>query len=330
MKALVYTGTCEMDYRDEPVRELAAGEALVRIDAVGICGSDMHAYHGHDSRRVPPMILGHEATGRVEQGTLAGKRVTMNPLITCNYCEFCLSGRSNLCANRTMIGMTRPGAFAEYVTIPEQCLVELPDDMAPVAAALTEPAATALHAVNLAQGAAIRPLSEGRALVLGAGSIGLITALLLKAQGCRDIWIGDTNDLRRETAAAADCGHVYDPVNDPKPDADSFDAVFDAVGAVPTRQTAIEVVKPGGVILHIGLLQGNGDMNVRKLTLAEITFIGAYTYSQLDLQAAASALYDGALGPLGWVQKRPLSEGAAAFADLHHGRTGAAKIVLLP
>ncbi len=330
MKALVYTDTCEMDYRDEPVRELGAGEALVRIDAVGICGSDMHAYHGHDARRVPPMILGHEAAGHVEQGTLAGKQVTMNPLIICGYCEYCLSGRGNLCSNRTMIGMTRPGAFAEYVTIPEQCLIELPDDMDPIAAALTEPAATALHAVNLAQRAAIRPLSEGRALVFGAGSIGLLTALLLKAQGCRDIWIGDTNGLRLKSAEAADCGHVYDPVNGPKPENDSFDAVFDAVGAVPTRDAAINAVKPGGVIMHIGLLQGNGDMNVRKLTLAEITFIGAYTYSQIDLKAAARALYDGALGPLDWVQQRPLSEGAAAFADLHHGRTGSPKIVLVP
>jgi alcohol dehydrogenase len=330
MKALVYTGTEEMRYREEPVRELDAGEALVHIDAVGICGSDMHAYHGHDSRRVPPMILGHEATGLVEHGALLGKRVTMNPLITCGYCDFCASGRSNLCSNRTMIGMTRPGAFAEYVTIPERCLIELPDDMQPVVAALTEPAATALHAVNLAQRAAIRPLSEGRALVLGAGSIGLLTALLLKAQGCRNIWIGDTNGLRRTAAEAAQCGRVYDPVDGPKPANDSFEVVFDAVGAVPTRQASIDAVKPGGVILHIGLLQGSGEMNVRKLTLAEITFMGAYTYSQLDLKAAAKALYDGALGPLDWIQQRPLSDGADAFADLHHGRMGSPKIVLIP
>jgi L-iditol 2-dehydrogenase len=129
---------------------------------------------------------------------------------------------------------------------------------------------------------------------------------------------------------AADCAHVYDPVNDAKLADDSFDVVLDAVGAVPTRQSAIEAVKPGGVIVHIGLLQGNGDMNVRKLTLGEISFLGAYCYSHIDLKAAATALYDGALGPLDWVQQRPLSEGAAAFDDLHHGRTGAAKIVLRP
>ncbi len=330
MKALVFTDTQEVTYRDEARLEPAADEALIRVEAAGICGSDMHAYHGHDPRRQPPLILGHEAAGIVEQGRFAGKRVTMNPFIVCGQCDYCLTGRQNLCANRTAIGMTRPGAFAEYLTIPEHCLIELPQAMSPVAAAVTEPAATALHAVNLAVRAAFRPLAEGKTLVIGAGAVGLLTALCLKMQGVRDIVIADTNALRRATAARAGCGTVHDPLAGTLLPESGFDAVFDAVGTVATRKAAIDAVRPGGVIVHIGLQDWAGEFNARKLTLAEITFIGAFTYSMYDLKAAVAALHGGQLGDLGWVEERPLAEGAAAFADLHHGRTGAAKIVLRP
>lgn len=329
MNALVYTATETVEYRPAPMPEPAAGQALVRVEAVGICGSDMHAYHGHDARRVPPMILGHEASGYVEEGRFKGRRVTMNPIAFCGYCDYCQSGRQNLCSNRTMIGMQLPGAFAEYLAVPEQSLIALPDDISPIAAALTEPTATALHAVNVAARVASQPLAEGRAVVIGAGSIGLLTALFLKARGCRHILIGDTNPLRRRTAEAADCGEVFDPVTQP-PAENTYDLVFDAVGAVATRKLSIDVVKPGGTIVHIGLLKGDGDFNVRKLTLAEVAFMGVYCYTQGDLQAAANALYEGALGSLNWVAKKPLQAGAEAFTSLHTGEAAAAKIVLVP
>ena len=329
MNALVYAGTQEMRYERQDLPEPGPGEALVQIEAVGICGSDMHAYHGHDPRRVPPMILGHEAAGRVLKGRLAGRRVTMNPIAFCGYCEHCLGGRQNLCENRTMIGMSRPGAFAEYITVPEQCLVALPDDADPLVAVLTEPAATALHAVDTGERLAGHGAAGRSALVIGAGSIGLLTALILKARGCSRIVIVDTNALRRATAEAADCGVVVDPAESAiEPGA--FDFVFDAVGASATRKSAIEAVSPGGVIVHIGLLESGGDFDVRRLTLAEVVFAGVYTYSQNDLHQAARLLLDGALGSLGWVGRRALADGAEAFADLHHGRERAAKVVLVP
>ena len=105
MKALVYTAPNEVTYRDEPEPSAAPGEVKIRVDAVGICGSDMHAYHGHDPRRNPPLILGHELAGEILEGPGKGRRATVNPLITCGYCEYCKQGRDNLCANRTMIGM---------------------------------------------------------------------------------------------------------------------------------------------------------------------------------------------------------------------------------
>lgn len=330
MKALVYTNPNEVTYRDEPDPVPAEGESVLRIEAVGICGSDMHTFHGHDPRRVPPLVLGHELAGEVVAGPYLGQRVTANPLITCGACEFCAQGRDNLCANRTMVGMTRPGGFAEMMSIPSRCLIAVPPEMTPLQTALTEPAATVLHAVNAAARAAHRPLAEGSALVLGGGAIGLLTALLLRARGVREVWLAETNPLRRETAAATGACQPFDPRegNQAGPPAGSVDTVFDAVGAAPTRQAALAAVQPGGVVVHIGLQDWSSELDWRRLTLAEITLLGVYTYTTSDLRATVRALHRGDFGDLGWVETRPLAEGAAAFRDLDQGRTAAAKIVL--
>ena len=137
MKALFYTGTEETEYRDAPEPDPGPNDALVEVEAVGICGSDMHAWHGHDPRRVPPLILGHEACGIVLEGAEPGARVVINPLIACGACEFCRTGRSNLCAGRELIGMRRPGAFAERVALPARNLIPVPAGMDPAKAALT-------------------------------------------------------------------------------------------------------------------------------------------------------------------------------------------------
>ena len=329
MKALVYTGPNEVVYRDEPQPAPGSGEVLIRVDAVGICGSDMHAYHGRDPRRQPPLILGHELAGEIAAGPGAGRRVTVNPLITCGYCEFCVQGRNNLCANRAMIGMTRAGGFAEYVTTAASSVIELPAGMSPRAAALTEPAATALHALNAAGRALVRPLPECSVLILGGGAIGLLGALLLRSYGCRYVRLAEVNALRRDSAQRAAGCATYDPAQAPAPE-NSVDLVIDAVGARATRQAALAAAKPGSVIIHVGLTDGPSEIDMRKLTLAEITLIGVYTYATADLRAAATALHEGAFGDLAWVEERSLAEGAQAFRDLDAGRAAAAKIVLRP
>ena len=130
MRALVYTQPNEVQLQDRPEPVLAAEEVILKIDAVGICGSDMHAYHGHDPRRKPGLVLGHEFSGTVVQSASArysmGTRVTGNPLITCGTCDYCVQGRNNLCAHRTMVGMTRPGAIADYMSIPAASLIDMP------------------------------------------------------------------------------------------------------------------------------------------------------------------------------------------------------------
>ena len=329
MKALVYTAEKEIQFRDEPAPEPGPGEVVVAIDAVGICGSDMHAYLGHDPRRKPPLILGHEAVGRVVEGPVAGPAVVINPLITCGHCDECRGGRANLCEQRDIIGMYRPGALAERVAVPPENLIEIPEDMDPVLAALTEPAATALHAVNLAAKAAYRTVGESRALVIGGGSVGLFAALALRDMGASEIHLAETNPLRRRTVESTGVCQVFEPVSQPAQES-YFELVVDAVGGKYSREAAIAAVRPGGVVMHIGLLDNDGGIDVRRLTLQEISLIGTYTYTAADLRATVKKLHSGAFGDLDWVERRSLSDGAGAFDDLLHGRTAAPKIVLCP
>ncbi|HSD53464.1 MAG TPA: alcohol dehydrogenase catalytic domain-containing protein [Burkholderiales bacterium] len=337
MKALVYTAPDEVIYRDEPAPALADGEVVLRIEAVGICGSDMHAYHGHDPRRLPPMILGHEFCGTIVDGPGRGRRTTGNPLIACGVCEFCVQGRNNLCANRSMVGMTRAGAYAQLMSIPAKSLVDVPQDMDPVKVALVEPAATALHALNLVTRASLRPLPECAMLVIGGGAIGMLAALLARSYGVRRLALAETNALRRASVDKAVGCATYDPrgvAADPRaggaPADGTMNVVVDAVGSEATRTAAFAAVKPGGVVMHIGLQDWASEIDMRKLTLAEVTLIGTYTYTTADLRATVAALYDGVFGNLAWVEERPLADGAAAFRDLAAGRSAAAKIVLRP
>jgi alcohol dehydrogenase len=333
MKALVYTHPLEVRLEERPEPELVGGEVILRIDAVGICGSDMHAYHGHDPRRKPGLVLGHEFCGTVVKsavpGYTKGMRFTGNPLITCGVCDYCMQGRNNLCSRRTMVGMTRPGAFAEFMSIPAASLVDMPQDMPAIHAALTEPAATALHAINLSMKAMARPLPENRTLIIGGGAIGLLAALLIKTYGGRGTVLAEVNPLRRRSAEQQAGVITYDPL-ETRPEENGFDYVIDAVGSKLTREAALHAVKPGGVVMHIGLQDWSSEIDMRKLTLAEITLMGTYTYTTADLRATVKMLHAGAFGDLSWVQSVSMADGAQAFADLDSGRLAASRVVLLP
>lgn len=324
MKALVYTGLETLDYLDRPMPEAGQGECLIRVAASGICGSDMHAFLGHDDRRPAPLTLGHEAAGWIADGPRKGERVTINPLATCGTCVACTSGRENLCADRQIISMPpREGAFADYVVAPEQNLVTMPDDVPFEKAAMAEPLAVSWHAARLGL-EALHPSMDRKALVIGGGAIGLAAALAFKAMGVDDVVVIEPNETRRDYLNNR-CGITA------VADADGqFALVVDAVGYEATRAKASAVASPGGVILHIGLGQDMGGLDIRRLTLQEITFIGTYTYTAQDFRDTAEALFSGRLGPLDWAETRPLSEGASAFTDIRSGSVAAPKIILKP
>ena len=331
MKALVYTGPGALDYRDEPDPVPLAGEALVRVEAVGICGSDMHAYHGHDARRPAPLILGHEAAGTVMTGPMAGRRVTINPLVTNPDSEPARHGMPHLSPDRQILSMPpRPGAFANYVRVPMTNLVDVPPSLSWSQAALAEPIAVSWHAVQRGVSLLRRPLTEARCVVLGGGAIGLATALVLKMLNGGEVFVGEPNAQRRDTVLKAGAFAVYAPGDTLEPADNTVELVIDAVGAVATRQAACRVVRPGGVIVHAGLLPGHDGLDVRKITLQEVIFTGTYCYTPDDFRQTVSAMGDGRLGRLDWFEERPLMDGHAAFRAIDENAVSAAKIVLRP
>ena len=330
MKALVYTGVGQLEYRDVPNPEPGPGRSLVKIEAVGICGSDMHGYHGADPRRIPPLILGHEACGIAETGFYAGQRVTVNPMTTCGRCRYCIEGRDNICPERKLLSIPpNEGAFADYLVIPDSNLVPVPDGVPSAHAALAEPLACGWHAIRLGAERLSQPLSTARVVVIGGGAIGVGAALCALDQGAKDIWIAEPSTLRRETAAKAGPFTAYDP-REAGPAESSADIVVDAYGSEASRADASKLAAPGGVIAHIGLAGGEAGLDTRKMTLQEITFIGTYTYTMADFVATAQAIFAGRMGDFSWIEERPLADGADAFADLDAGKVAAAKLVLIP
>ncbi|MBN9599866.1 MAG: alcohol dehydrogenase catalytic domain-containing protein [Afipia sp.] len=329
MKALVYLGPNSLAYRDEPDPTPGNDEAIVKVEAVGICGSDMHAYHGLDSRRPAPLILGHEAAGTVVTGPRTGARVTINPLVIDPLCPYAVRGLPHLSPTRQILSMPpRPGAFADYVSVPERNMLPISPDLPIFEAALAEPIAVSWHAVRVGAEKLRQPIATARVAVVGGGAIGLAAALVAKLFAAAEVHVGETNAGRRETLQAIIGLTVYDPSDGGEPQADSMDLVIDAVGAGTTRAAASRMVRPGGVIVHIGLLPGTDGLDIRKVTLQEITFTGSYCYTPQDFADTVHALEHRRFGPIGWIEQRSLVDGAQAFRDIDSGSVSAAKIVL--
>ena len=334
MHALVYTDTQKIEYREEKNPTEKQGESILKIQASGICGSDMHAYHGKDDRRVPPLILGHEVSGVIQNGKFKNKTVVLNPLISCEKCDYCKNGREHLCPERTMIGMSKPikreGGLAELVSVPEKNIYEVPKALDTKEAALAEPAAVALHAVILAEQTLKKPLAESKVLVQGAGAIGLLCGLILsKDKNCKNIVLSDPNKKRLDECSKYLEAKFVNPT-DKSIKENGFDLVMDSVGLEVSRQQAIHVVAPGGSIVHIGLTQPSGTFNFRKLTIQEITLIGTYCYTNNDFKNTLNLLTNKTLGSLEWIEYRELKKGAEAFKEIHDGTCVAPKIILIP
>ena len=333
MQALVYTNTQTLIYREEKNPKLINGESIIKVSASGICGSDMHAYHGKDNRRIPPLILGHEISGIINTGKSFGKKVVLNPLITCGECDYCKNEREHLCKKRIILGMNRPierqGGFAEYVSIPNKNIYELPKELKLNEAPIAEPAAVALHAVELGEKELSKPMQNTKALVIGGGAIGLLCGLILsKIKKCNDIVIVDPNNNRLSECSKYLNAIAVNP-NHKRITDDNFDIVFDTVGLETTREQAIKSVLPGGIIIHIGLTEPAGSFDFRKTTLQEITFIGTYCYTNKDFEKTLNILANKKIGSLKWIEYRQLKDGSSAFEEIHKGKCIAPKIVLL-
>jgi L-iditol 2-dehydrogenase len=340
MQALVWLGPRDMVQRAEPMPTLAPDEVLISVGAVGICGSELSGFLGHNSLRVPPLIMGHECAGQVVQSTggtfvtgelaAVGGRVTFNPLIVCGTCDRCLAGKSNLCHRRQLVGAHRPGAFAQYVAVPARQCYPISDSLSLVAGSLAEPLACSIHAVALTE---VKP--QERLLVLGAGPIGLCALAAARARGVVQIIVSDVMPQRLEIARRWGASDV---INAREQDVVAFvqerypggvDCVIDAVGATPVRAQAIRAVLPGGRVVLIGLHDEESVLPANYIIRQEITVTGSFAYTDEDFSQAIDLLIRGVVQPSSdWLEVRLLRDGPAAFAELADGKAKAAKIVL--
>jgi 2-desacetyl-2-hydroxyethyl bacteriochlorophyllide A dehydrogenase len=334
MDALVWEGPRRIAVRQLPRPLAAPHEVLVRVGVVGICGSELEGFVGSMANRVPPLVMGHEFSGVVvsDDPTLAGQRVAVNPLLSCGTCQDCLDGRPNICASRGVIGIARPGGFAELVAVPRASLIPLPDQLDGVAGALVEPLANVVHAYAL--GTRVRvPRSV---LILGAGSLGLLAVQVARAGGATLVVASDLNTDRLDTAGRVGASSVVRAgqpateaeLNDLAPH--GYDVVIDCVGAAPTKAQALRSVRSGGTVVLLGLHDDASPLSSHEIIRREISLTGSYTYVAEDVARAVELLRTGVIDYSGWTEVRPLSEGPAAFDELVDRPGASAKILLTP
>lgn len=343
MKALTLTAYKQFEFNEAPNPELSENEVLIRVRACGICGSDIHGMDGSSGRRIPPIIMGHEAsgeiaeTGRAVEDWSVGDRVTFDSTVYCGECEACRSGRNNLCPERNVLGVSceeyrRHGAFAEYVKVPQHILCAIPEGLSFEQAAFAEPVSIALHGVNRV------PLKRGdSAVVIGAGLIGLLVVQALKAKGAGTVIAVDLDEKRLELASelGADAvllsgDEVPEKVRELVGNPDGADVALEVVGFGPTMRLAVDSVRKGGSIGCVGNLQAEVPFPLQAVVTRELSVFGSCA-SAGEYGDAVDAVASGAIRVDPLISAvADLSEGAEWFERLHRNDEGLMKVILRP
>ena len=343
MKALVLEEYNQLIYKEMPEPQLGPDDVLVRIKASGICGSDVHGMDGSTGRRIPPLIMGHEAAGVIAQvgsnvdNFHPGARVTFDSTVYCGGCFFCRRGEINLCDHRRVLGVScgdyrQHGTFAEYTAVPRHIIYPLPDSISFEQSAMVEPCSVAFHA------AAITPLSlNDTAVVVGAGIIGLLLIQALRASGCGQIIAVDLAPERLALAQQLGADKSLNPAED---DAVAVikkmtghrgaDVAFDAVGIHASLQTGLNSLRKGGALTLIGNLATEVGLALQTVVTGEICVRGSCA-SRGDSPAGLDMIARGAIqvDPL-ISATAPLSEGAQWFQRLYQKEKGLIKVMLNP
>ncbi len=345
MKALVLKEYCQFAIEDFPVPAPKPDEVLVRVRACGICGSDVHGMDGSSGRRIPPIIMGHEAAGVIaEVGSAVadwkkGDRVTFDSTVSCGECWYCRRGEVNLCENRRVLGVScgeyrRHGAFAEYVAVPSRILYRLPDNLSFEQAAMVEAVSVAVHAVERTPLVLERDASV---VVVGTGMIGLLVVQVLRARGCSNIIAIDLDKEKLKLASKFGATHV---IQAGEPDLQEkvctltsgrgADAVFEVVGLSATVKTAIESVRKGGSITLVGNLKPQVELPLQSVVTRELTLIGTCA-SAGEYPACLELIASGKVNVTDFISATPpLEEGAKWFERLYAGEKGLMKVLLKP
>ena len=318
VKALVWHGGRELTLEELADPEPADGEVVLDVTLAGICGSDLHPFKGHAGPRRPPLVLGHEVVGTVEG--LAGRYAVL-PLVVCGECPACLRGEENLCERRALLGLNRPGVFADRTAVPRSALHEVPDSVDDSAATLVEPLAVCVGALRRFG------LGEGDSLlVIGCGPIGLLSVAHAAAAGVR-VTAVEPLPARRALATRLGASEVLASVADVRPGA--ADVAVDAVGVEPAWRAAIGGVRSGGTVVLVGLGKDVGAMPVTDLVRRGVSVSGHFAYTRQDFADALAELAAGRV-PTDWLEVMPLQSGAQAFARLADEPERTTKILLDP
>ncbi len=344
MKALVLNQYKRLDLQDFPDPQIEPDEVLIRVRSCGICGSDVHGYDGSSGRRIPPLIMGHEAAGEIAetgsevQAFRPGDRVTFDSMICCRNCAFCRAGRPNLCESRRVLGVScedyrRHGAFAEYVAVPQHIVFRVPDGVAFDEAAMVEPVSVAVHAVGRTQ-----PALGDTALVVGAGMIGLLTIQALRSAGCGRIVAVDLAADRLELAKRLGADHtIQGGEGSDVPaliraltDGIGADVVLEAVGADATVSMSLASVRKGGKVTLIGNVTPTVSFALQDVVTREIDVLGSCASSN-DYPACLQLMQRGAIQVRPVLSASvPLERGPEMFDRLYAREPGLTKVVLQP
>ena len=311
MKALVFTDLGIVEVLEVPEPVAGDGEVIVEVERAGICGSELHGISS-PGFRVPPLIMGHEFVGR----TADGRRVAVNPLVSCGHCDRCAAGQPQVCRTRALVGVHRAGGFAQRVAVPAGALHDIPEGLDWDRAALVEPLANGVHAWHLAGAPA-----GGRVGVIGCGPIGLACLEVARHFGAGAVHCADLAPERREVATSLGADAVAQSLEG------EFDVVFDAVGSAATRVGSIEHLAPAGCTVWLGLASPDPGFDAAHLVRFEKQVRGSFAYRD-DEFAAALALARGL--DLSWSTTYPLSDGAAIFTALMKGQATPVKALLAP
>jgi len=336
MKAAVWYGGKDIRIEDLPTPKIKDDEVLVRVKAVSICGSDLHAYMGVSKRRIPPLVMGHEFSGeivklgRTVKGLKEGERVVLEPVLSCGKCALCQRGRSNICENIRLVGLHLSGAFSEYVPIPASKCHTLPDAVSFEEASLVEPLAVAVHAVNFAS------LEKDEDIgILGSGAVGLMTLQVVNNIGAEKLFAIDTLEYRLDLAKKLGATTTInakkeDPVKEVLAHGGA-NTVFEAVGHQKTVQQALSMVKKGGKVVIIGMLEATMELGMLDVTVKEIEIKGSYGYTSNDFKQALTLIAKGKVEvkPL-ITHVLPLHDIVKGFDILSQGAENVIKVVLKP
>jgi len=344
VKAAVLEDKGVLAYREVPAPEPADGEVLLEIHASAVCGSDIHRFlRGH---RTYPIILGHEAAGIITAvgagvgAGMVGHRAALVPLVPCHACEQCLAGRFSACGSYSFVGSRRPGAFAQLVAVPAANVMPVPDDLPFESAALIEPSTVARHMLDLGR------FQPGRsAIVLGAGSIGLMLVQWLRVLGASPIIATDVADANLDAARALGAHVTLNPTRDAVTDevrrltGAGVDLALEASGSPAALAQTIEVTRPRGAVVLGGNQPPDATLPmifIENLMRRELTLTGCFmSYSAPwpghEWTDGLAAVLDGGLDMPAMISHRaPLSEAPAVFAEIAAHRLVHRKIVFDP